>query len=67
MGVSMVLEIVFGILASIITMWFSRYREFHADAGSAKLVGREEDDSGITTLKTSYEPQRREQYDGFLY
>ncbi len=40
-AVSMVLEIVFGILASIITMWFSRYREFHADAGSAKLVGRE--------------------------
>lgn len=40
-AVSMVLEIVFGILASIITMWFSRYREFHADAGSAKLVGKE--------------------------
>ncbi|XPE55715.1 M48 family metalloprotease [Shigella flexneri] len=29
---------VFGIVASIITMWFSRRREFHADAGSAKLV-----------------------------
>jgi heat shock protein HtpX len=25
----MVLELVFGILASIITMWFSRHREFH--------------------------------------
>ncbi len=39
--VSMVLELVFGILASIITMWFSRHREYKADAGSAKLVGRE--------------------------
>lgn len=33
--VSMVLEIVFGVLATIIAMWFSRYREFRADAGSA--------------------------------
>ena len=39
--VSMVLEIVFGILASIIAMWFSRYREYRADAGSAHLVGKE--------------------------
>jgi heat shock protein HtpX len=32
-------EILFGILASIIVAWFSRYREFRADAGSAKLLG----------------------------
>jgi heat shock protein HtpX len=32
-------EIVFGIVASIIVAWFSRYREFRADAGSAKLLG----------------------------
>ena len=32
-AVATVLELVFGILASIITMWFSRHREFHADAG----------------------------------
>lgn len=57
MGLSMVLEIVFGILASIITMWFSRYREFHADAGSAKLVGREKMIAALQRLKTSYEPQ----------
>jgi len=36
---SMLLEIIFSILASIIVMWFSRQREFRADAGSAKLVG----------------------------
>jgi heat shock protein HtpX len=36
----MVSQIVFGILASIIVMWFSRQREFRADAGSADLLGR---------------------------
>src|SRR5262245_47969680 len=34
-----VCEIVFGILASIIVAWFSRQREFRADAGSAALLG----------------------------
>ncbi|MFV0547760.1 MAG: protease HtpX [Limnobaculum xujianqingii] len=55
--VSMVLELVFGILASIITMWFSRHREYKADAGSAKLVGREKMIAALQRLKTSYEPQ----------
>jgi len=36
-GIVMVLQIVFGILASIIVMWFSRQREYRADAGAAKL------------------------------
>lgn len=56
-AVSMVLELVFGIVASIITMWFSRHREFHADAGSAKLVGREKMIAALQRLKTSHEPQ----------
>ena len=34
----LVCQIVFGILASMIVMWFSRRREFRADAGSAKLL-----------------------------
>lgn len=34
-----VCEIVFGIVASLIVAWFSRQREFRADAGSAKLLG----------------------------
>ncbi|CDL80884.1 protease HtpX [Xenorhabdus szentirmaii] len=65
MVLSMVLEIVFGILASIITMWFSRYREFHADAGSAKLVGREKMIAALQRLKTSYEPQEEGQMMAF--
>ncbi|OZI13811.1 zinc metalloprotease HtpX [Sodalis-like symbiont of Philaenus spumarius] len=56
-AVSMVLELVFGVLASIITLWFSRHREFYADAGSAKLVGREKMIAALQWLKTSYEPQ----------
>ena len=34
-----VLQMVLGILASLIVMWFSRKREYAADAGSAKLLG----------------------------
>jgi heat shock protein HtpX len=36
-----VAQLVLGILASMIVMWFSRQREFRADAGGAKLEGRE--------------------------
>ncbi len=35
-----VCEILFGVLASIIVAWFSRHREFRADAGSAQLLGK---------------------------
>jgi heat shock protein HtpX len=34
-----VCQIVFGILAGLIVAWFSRYREYRADAGSARLLG----------------------------
>ena len=36
-----VAQLVLGILASMIVMWFSRYREFRADSGGAKLEGRD--------------------------
>lgn len=36
---SMVFELLFGILASVIVMYFSRQREYRADAGAAKLLG----------------------------
>jgi len=38
--VSIVSQIILGILASMIVMWFSRWREFRADAGGANLAGR---------------------------
>lgn len=37
--VSTLMQLLFGCLASIIVMWFSRQREYRADAGAAKLVG----------------------------
>ncbi len=36
-----VLDMVFGLFASVIAMWFSRHREFRADAGGAALAGRD--------------------------
>ena len=39
---SMVLELIFGIVAAIIVAWFSRQREFRADAGAAQLMGRKQ-------------------------
>lgn len=39
MATVFVCELLFGLLASIIVAWFSRQREFRADAGSAKLLG----------------------------
>lgn len=40
-GIAILFEILFGILASMIVMWFSRFREFRADAGSARIAGKE--------------------------
>ena len=39
-GIQMLLEIVFMILGSLVVAWFSRYREYRADAGGAILAGR---------------------------
>jgi heat shock protein HtpX len=39
---TLVLDIVLGFLAGIIVAWFSRHREFRADAGSAQLLGRKQ-------------------------
>ena len=52
----MVLEIVFGILASFVVAWFSRRREFRADAAGASLEGREAMIAALARLKTMHEP-----------
>ncbi len=44
-------QIVFGILASLIVFWFSRQREFRADAGSAHLAGREKMIAALEKLR----------------
>ena len=48
---SIVFEILLWILASMIAMWFSRYREFKADAGSAKFVWKEKMIMALQALK----------------
>ena len=53
---SLVAQIVLGILASMIVMWFSRQREFRADAGGAKLAGRDKMIAALNRLKAMHEP-----------
>lgn len=55
---SMILEIVFGLLASLIVMWFSRHREFHADAGGARLAGRGKMIAALERLQQLHEPSQ---------
>jgi heat shock protein HtpX len=49
-----VLQIVFGILASAIVAWFSRQREFRADAAGAHLAGRRKMISALERLKAAH-------------
>jgi heat shock protein HtpX len=48
------LDIIFGILASPIVAWFSRYREFRADRGGADLAGKEKMISALLALSRAY-------------
>ncbi len=50
-AVNILLQIVFWMLASIITMKFSRYREFRADEGSARFLGKEKMIAGLRALQ----------------
>lgn len=53
---SIIAEIILGILAAIIASWFSRRREFRADAGGARLAGREKMIAALRRLQAQYEP-----------
>ncbi len=48
-------QLVLGVLASVIVMWFSRLREFRADAGGARLAGREKMIAALERLKVNHE------------
>jgi len=50
----MVAQLVLGVLASIIVMWFSRRREFRADAGGAHLAGRNAMISALEALRSAH-------------
>lgn len=53
---SILAQIVFGILASAIVMYFSRLREFRADAGGANLAGKQKMIAALQRLQAAYEP-----------
>ena len=50
-----VAQLVLGVLASMIVMWFSRQREFRADAGGANLAGRQKMIAALERLKVNHE------------
>jgi heat shock protein HtpX len=52
-----VAQIALGFLASMLVMWFSRYREFKADAGGAKLAGREKMIGALRALQRGHDAQ----------
>ena len=55
--VSMIAEVLLSFLATMIVMWFSRYREFKADAGGASLTSRRQMANALRALQRQHEPQ----------
>jgi heat shock protein HtpX len=63
---AIIAEMILGILASIIVMWFSRRREFHADAGGARLAGTDKMIAALERLqRASGKPRLPEQLAAF--
>ncbi|MGE4132769.1 MAG: protease HtpX [Bdellovibrionales bacterium] len=59
--VTMALEMVFMIFGSMVVAWFSRYREFRADAGGARLAGRDSMVNALEGLKRAFDPDMPEE------
>jgi len=53
----MVFQIVFSLLGAIVVCWFSRMREFRADAGGARLAGRQSMIDALRALQRLYDPE----------
>lgn len=60
-----ILQIAFGILATPIVMWFSRWREFRADRGGAHLAGTTNMIAALEELKQVHEPLPAQQFAAF--
>jgi len=54
---TLVAQLIFGVLATVIVMWFSRQREFRADAGSAAIESREKMIAALRRLQKVANPQ----------
>ena len=55
--VSLITQFVLGILATMFVMWFSRWREFRADAGGAQLAGRHKMVAALRRLQQAHDTQ----------
>jgi heat shock protein HtpX len=64
-GAVIAAQLVLGILASVIVMWVSRQREFRADAGSAKLNGREPMIRALQRLESNVPSQLPQEMQAF--
>jgi heat shock protein HtpX len=53
--ITLVLDIIFSILGSIVVAYFSRQREFRADAGGAKLAGRASMIAALENLQRTFD------------
>ena len=62
---TIIAQVVFGILASVIVLWFSRKREFRADAGGAKLAGTANMIGALEKLKRGVQEPLPEQMSAF--
>ena len=60
-----VLQLLLGILANMIVMWFSRRREFRADRGGAQLAGTSNMIAALEELKRVHEPLPSQQFAAF--
>ena len=55
--VSLVAQVLLSILATMVVMWFSRYREFRADAGGARLTSNRQMAASLRRLQRAHEPR----------
>ena len=62
---TIIAQVFLSILATMIVMWFSRYREFRADAGGARVAGREKMIAALERLKASHESHLPDQMAAF--
>ena len=54
----MLTQLVLGFLATLIVRWFSRWREYRADAGGAELAGRDKMIAALERLQSQQEPRQ---------
>ena len=60
-----VLQLVLGVLANLVVMWFSRQREFRADRGGAQLAGKQNMIGALEDLKSVHQPLPSQQFAAF--